>query len=203
MKFDVFYADPPWVFRPWAEGGGTGRLPQDKYPTLNRKALIEMGELIKPLRKPNSVLFLWGVWRDLPLVLDVMEAWGFTYKTNAFVWVKRKNNKYQWGTGYYTRANTEFVLLGTRGKMVRQSKAVHEIIEQERTGHSQKPWDVYDKMEQLYPQEMYPDRLELFANSRTADRANEWGFLPIGLEVTGNDIRDDLRSLQDGDDKAR
>jgi N6-adenosine-specific RNA methylase IME4 len=106
MKFDVFYADPPWIFKPWAEGGGTGRLPQDKYPTLNRKALIEMGELIKPLRKPNSVLFLWGVWRDLPLVLDVMEAWGFTYKTNAFVWVKRKNNKYQWGTGYYTRANT-------------------------------------------------------------------------------------------------
>jgi N6-adenosine-specific RNA methylase IME4 len=202
MKFDVFLADPPWIFKPWAEGGGTGRLPQDKYPTLNRKALIELGELIKPLRKPNSVLFLWGVWRDLPLVLDVMEAWGFKYKTNAFVWVKRKNGKYQWGTGYYTRANTEFVLLGTHGKMVRQSKSVHEIVEQERTGHSQKPWEVYHKIEALYPREMYPERLELFASDHSAPMARKHGYLPLGLDVTGNDIRGDLGRLADGDDKA-
>ncbi len=195
MKFDIIYADPPWSFKPWKKEGGSGRLPDDKYPCMKPKELASLGELVQQISKPNSVLMMWGVWRSLPTCLDVMEAWGFKYKTNAFVWVKMKNGKPQWGTGYYTRANTEFVLLGTRGRVVRSSKGVHELISRERTVHSRKPGVVYARMDALY--EAQEDRVELFASDYSAGLAREYGFLPLGMEVTGNDIRVDLQEVID------
>ena len=195
-QFDIIYADPPWSFKPWKKEGGSGRLPQDKYPCLSLRELAKMGKLVQQISKPNSVLMMWGVWRSLPQILNIMEDWGFKYKTNAFVWVKMKNGKPQWGTGYYTRANTEFVLLGTRGRLPRSSRGVHEIIMEERTVHSRKPEITYFKMDELY--EEYRDRVELFASSYSAGIARTYDFLPLGLEVTGNDIRADLEEIIDG-----
>jgi site-specific DNA-methyltransferase (adenine-specific) len=198
VKFDIIYADPPWTFKPWTEDGGTGRLPDDKYPCLSLQELANMGNLVKQIAKPNSVLLMWGVWRDLPGCLKVMDAWGFKYKTNAFVWVKtaKKDGKYMWGTGYYTRSNTEFVLLGTRGSVLpRSSKGVHEIIAAPRGEHSRKPWQIYDRMNELYSPFTYRDRIELFASEWSAGLAVPAYFIPIGIEVTGNDIRQDLEDI--------
>jgi N6-adenosine-specific RNA methylase IME4 len=89
-----------------------------------------------------------------------MEAWGFTYKTVAFVWVKTtKAGTPATGMGFWTRSNAEIVLLGTRGHPKRLAKNVGQIILAPRGEHSVKPEEVQDRIEALVP----GPYLELFA----------------------------------------
>ena len=65
----------------------------------------------------NSWLFLWTTYPQIQNGLDVMEAWGFKFRTVAFTWIKKTVNMKDFvGMGYYTRANPEIVLLGRKGK---------------------------------------------------------------------------------------
>lgn len=105
-----------------------------------------------------------------------MEAWGFQYKTAAFVWVKKtKNGANFWGMGQYTRANAEVCLLGvTKGfKAGQQVQAhnVHQIVEAPFQGHSRKPDEVRQRIVQLLGD---VPRIELFARER-ADGWDAWG----------------------------
>ncbi len=57
---------------------------------------------------------MWATFPNIGEAIKVMEAWEFTYKTAAFVWVKknaRSGGNYM-GLGAYTRANAEVCLLG-------------------------------------------------------------------------------------------
>ena len=47
---------------------------------------------VADLAAPDSALFLWATFPQLPEALRLIEAWGFTYKSVAFVWLK-KNKK--------------------------------------------------------------------------------------------------------------
>lgn len=105
-----------------------------------------------------------------------MEAWGFQYKTAAFVWVKKTcGGANFWGMGAYTRANAEICLLGVTpgfkaGKMVRAHN-VHQIIEAPFEGHSKKPDEARQRIVQLLGD---VPRIELFARER-ADGWDAWG----------------------------
>lgn len=82
------------------------------------------------LAADDCVLFL---WTTIPLLHDcfsVMRAWGFSYKTVAFVWIKqnRKSDSLFWGMGHWTRANAEFCMLATKGHPKRRSAGVHQVI---------------------------------------------------------------------------
>lgn len=106
-----------------------------------------------------------------------MEAWGFRYKTAAFVWVKtnRKNGGKFWGMGAYTRANAEVCLLGVTpdfkaGQMVKDH-AVHQIIEAPFEGHSRKPDETRRRIVALLGD---VPRIELFARQR-AEGWDCWG----------------------------
>ena len=59
-----------------------------------------------------------------------MDAWGFSFKTVAFVWVKlnRKADSLFTGMGYWTRANAEVCLLATRGHPKRVCRNIHQVI---------------------------------------------------------------------------
>ena len=109
----------------------------------------------------------------LPDALLLIDAWGFTYKTVGFVWVKtnRKASTLFMGLGYHTRQNAELCLLATRGKPKRLSGGVHQIIMSPRREHSRKPDEIYERIEALYP----GPYLEIF--SRT-DREgwDAWGY---------------------------
>lgn len=107
----------------------------------------------------------------LPQALDLMEAWGFAFKTVVFNWVKLNksgetkrvaDDPFFTGLGYWTRANPELCLLGTRGKPRRQLKAVRRLVVSERREHSRKPDEIYDRIEQLVD----GPYLELFARER-------------------------------------
>lgn len=96
------------------------------------------------------MLFLWVTdWLPLWTREAVIEAWEFTFKTKAFVWVKttRDGSCFPMGTGYYTRANPEDCLLTTRGRSQRLSRKVKKLIIAPRRAHSQRPDEIYERIE--------------------------------------------------------
>jgi N6-adenosine-specific RNA methylase IME4 len=96
------------------------------------------------------------------------------------------------GLGSWVNGNAEIVLLGKRGRgCPRQSKSVKQIVFAPRGAHSAKPEEVRLRINQLFGSDV--PGLELFARP---PKVKNW--LKLGLEVTNNDIREDLRRVADG-----
>ena len=132
------------------------------------------------LADKNCALFMWLTFPCLYEALDVSKAWGFQYKTVAFVWVKqnRKSNGLFWGMGYWTRANAELCILATRGQPKRISPRVHQIIISHVEQHSKKPDEARDRIIALMGD---IPRIELFARQATK-----------GWDVWGNEVNSDI-----------
>ena len=89
-KYSIIYADPPWAYRTYSKKG-QGRSAESHYPTMcieDIKAL-PVGELAAK----DCALFLWITFPCLCEALEVLTAWGFSYKTVAFVWVKQNRKE--------------------------------------------------------------------------------------------------------------
>ena len=130
-------------------------------------------EQIKGINVPsddNAMLFLWTTAPMLKKALDVMDTWGFSYRTCA-VW-----DKELFGTGFYFRGQHEILLLGKKGefKAPEQENRNSSIIREKRGEHSKKPGIVYEIIERMYPKERY---LELFARSKR-NGWESWGNEP-------------------------
>lgn len=146
-KYGVIYADPPWTFKVWS-GEGKDRAAENHYPTMTQAEIEALP--VGDLAADDCALFLWAVWPQLPEALAVIEAWGFTYKTCAFVWAKstKDGERFATGMGYWTRANSEVCLLATRGSPKRLNADVHQIVSP-RTEHSRKPDEVPERIVRL------------------------------------------------------
>lgn len=125
----------------------------------------------------GSVCFMWATFPNIVEAVKVMEAWGFTYKTAAFVWVKknRKNGGNFMGMGAYTRANAEVCLLGVTPEFSAKNQIrahnIHQIIEAPFEGHSKKPDETRRRIVDLLGD---VPRIELFARQR-AEGWDAWG----------------------------
>ena len=129
---------------------------------------------VNELASENAVLFMWATFPNLPLALDAIKAWGFTYKTCAFTWLKqnKKSSGLFWGMGYYTRSNAEVCLLATKGKpLPRMSHSVHSAIVSPIEEHSKKPDEARNRIVDLFGD---LPRIELFARQH-ADGWECWG----------------------------
>src|ERR1700756_3428598 len=84
-KFGAIYADPPWSFRNWS-AKGTGRNAVSHYDCLDFAALAHLP--ISDFAANDCVLFLWATDPLLPRAIELIQAWGFEFKTVAFYWVK-------------------------------------------------------------------------------------------------------------------
>lgn len=169
-KYNVIYADPPWKYKTWTEGGGTA---EKHYPTMKLDDIIKMKDTIEKISDNNCILFLWVTFPCLLEGLKVMKEWGFTYKTCGFNWVKRnkKSNTFFFGMGYWTRANSELCLIGTKGTIKRKSNKVFQIVDTPIEEHSKKPDVVRDRIVELVGD---IPRIELFAR-QTANNWDCWG----------------------------
>ena len=169
-KYNVIYADPPWKYKTWTEGGGTA---EKHYPTMKLDDIIKMKDTIEKISDNNCILFLWVTFPCLLEGLKVMKEWGFTYKTCGFNWVKRnkKSNTFFFGMGYWTRANSELCLIGTKGTIKRKSNKVFQIVDTPKEEHSKKPDVVRDRIVELVGD---IPRIELFAR-QTANNWDCWG----------------------------
>lgn len=106
--------------------------------------------------------------------LEVMEAWGFKYKSIAFQWIKlnRSGNGKFFGLGRWTRGNTEPCLLAVKGKPSRKSNSVSQLIEYPLGKHSAKPPITRDKIKELMGEDA--KCIELFARN-DIDGWDCWG----------------------------
>lgn len=125
------------------------------------------------LADTDCTLFMWTTIPFLKQSFQVIEAWGFEYKTVAFVWIKqnRKADTLFWGTGYWTRANSELCLLATRGNPKRESASVHQVIVSHIEKHSKKPDEARRRIIELMGD---VPRIELFAREKY-DGWDAWG----------------------------
>ncbi len=166
-RFGAIVADPPWTFKTYSERG-KGRSAERHYSCMTLEAIkaLPVGEIAAK----DCALFLWTTNPMLPMALDVIRAWGFEYKTVAFVWVKQNGSGDGWhfGMGYWTRANPELCLLATRGAPKRLAKNVRQLVVAPVAEHSRKPPEVLHRIKQL----VSGPYLEMFARD---DGFTKWG----------------------------
>lgn len=172
-KYQVIYADPPWAYRVWSKKG-SGRSAESHYPTMSMEEIENLP--VWELADENCALFLWITFPLLQEIWRVVKAWGFTYKTVAFVWIKqnKKADSLFWGMGYWTRANAEICILATKGSPKRYSRRVHQVLITHIEEHSKKPEEARNRIEQLMGD---VPRVELFARRETP-----------GWDVWGNEV---------------
>jgi len=176
-KFDVILADPPWEYSAWQDAPKKWRgiAASTHYETMKLEDIKNLP--VQTLCKEDCTLFLWATCPNIPFALEVIKAWGFTYKTVAFVWIKenRKSKGLFLGCGHYTRANAELCLLATKGHPKKMSSSVRQVIMSPVREHSRKPDEQYDRIGQLFS----GDKLELFARYQRGD------WFSWGKEVKG------------------
>jgi N6-adenosine-specific RNA methylase IME4 len=171
-SFSTILADPPWRFT-----NRTGKMAPEhrrllRYRTMTMEEIASLP--VAQIAAPVAHLYLWVPNALLPWGLQVMDAWGFDYKSNL-IWHKlRKDGGSDGrGVGFYFRNVTEMLLFGIRGKNARTlapgRRQVNYIGSQKRE-HSKKPDEQYDIIEACSP----GPYLELFARG-ARPRWTVWG----------------------------
>lgn len=199
--FKVILADPPWQFNSlWGgrpkqtEAGYGSRAIDAHYDTMSIDDICALP--VANVAAPDCVLFMWTCWPVLQKSFSVIDAWGFTYKTCGFSWMKADpyrlfaDDKTPFaGMGYWTRANTEPCLLATRGKPKRRAKDVRQGIIAPRREHSRKPDEIHGRIERL----VAGPYLELFS------RRERPGWISWGDQTTKFNVdRDPMSPLPVG-----
>jgi N6-adenosine-specific RNA methylase IME4 len=171
QAFGTVLADPPWRF-----ANRTGKMAPEhrrltRYPTLTLQDIKALP--LNAFVQPDSHLYLWVPNALLQEGLEVMQSWGFTYKTNL-VWykVRRDGGPDKRGVGFYFRNVTELVLFGVRGSLrtLAPGRRQANIMVSRKREHSRKPDDLYDLIEQCSP----GPYLELFARHHRPGWS-QWG----------------------------
>jgi site-specific DNA-methyltransferase (adenine-specific) len=183
-KYQIIYADPAWSY---SDQGCQGTMANHyKGMKLEDIKKLPVGGV---LADKNCVLFMWATYPMLKEALEVIEAWGFTYKSIAFQWIKlnKKNGQPFYGLGRWTRGNTEPCLLATKGRPKRISSSVFQLIQSPLTRHSAKPPIVREKIVELMGD---LPRIELFARKEdTLFQTKDWK----GWDVWGNESGSDIK----------
>lgn len=182
MKYSVIYADPPWEYDRKIGSG----IAADHYPTLTIRELKNLP--VREIAGQDCILFLWTTFPQLKEALELMESWGFQYKTCAFNWVKRnrKSDSFYFGMGFWTRSCSEVCLLGTKGHPHRVSRSVKQVCDARVMEHSRKPDEIRERIVTLCGDVA---RIELFARKRAV------GWDALGNEIDGMDIREALKDV--------
>ena len=171
-KFATVLADPPWQFQ-----NRTGKMaPEHKrlsrYPTLSLQEIKDMP--VEAIVEDTAHLYLWVPNALLAEGLQVMDHWGFTYKTNL-IWykIRKDGGPDRRGVGFYFRNVTEVILFGVRGKNARTlqpGRSQENIISTQKREHSRKPDEQYEIIESC----SWGPRIELFARG-PRDGWVSWG----------------------------
>ena len=187
-KYSVIYADPPWDY------GGKMQYDKSSIKTINtgfeknvfisaanfKYPTVKLNDLkmleVQSITEDDCILFMWTTGPQMSNSIELGEAWGFEYKTVAFVWDKQVHNP-----GRYTLSQTEFVLAFKKGKFPtpRGARNVRQLVSVHRGEHSEKPEIVIDGITKMFPEQ---NKIELFA------RRNYFGWDNWGLEIPDEKI---------------
>lgn len=148
--FPVIYADPPWQYEhPISDS----RRIENQYPTMTIEDICNLP--VNDIATDDAVIFLWATTPMLKKGFQVLDAWGFEYRT-CMVWVKPSI-----GPGHWVRNRHELLLIGVKGNIPtpKGEDKPDSVIEAPRQEHSKKPEIVYDIIEKMYPE---LEKVELF-----------------------------------------
>ncbi len=197
-RYATILADPPWQFQ-----NRTGKMaPEHKrllrYPTMEMQEILQLP--IGRLAAAQSHLYLWVPNALLAEGLEVMRAWGFTYKTNL-VWykVRKDGGPDGRGVGFYFRNVTELVLFGVRGSMrtLKPGRTQVNLFSTRKREHSRKPDEIYQLIEACSP----GPYLELFARF-PQEGWSQWGNEDVeensiyGVAMRNGHADDQMRLLE-------
>ena len=180
-KYDIIYADPPWHYNGKMQFDKSGKAADQidldknifisaaefKYPTVKTSELKKLP--IHEIASDDALLFMWTTNPHLDQAIELGTAWGFDYKTVAFVWDKMVHNP-----GQYTLSNVEMVLVFKRGRIPkpRGARNVQQLVRSPRRAHSQKPDEIVHLIERMFPTQ---SKIELFARARF-ENWDAWGL---------------------------
>ena len=200
-KYQVIYADPPWDYGGKMQYDKTTIKDENigfekkiflssasfKYPTVKLKQLKTLE--VNSITADDCILFMWTTGPQMANSIELGKAWGFEYKTIAFVWDKMVHNP-----GRYTLSQTEFVLAFKKGRFPqpRGARNIRQMVTIHRGAHSVKPVEIIDGITKMFP---YQDKIELFA------RNNYIGWDNWGLEIPDEKI--DIKTAGELDKKIR
>lgn len=185
-KYQIIYADPPWSYyndSTTKSNCTTVRgMRRPPYNVMSSKEIIKLP--VKKIADDNCLLFIWTTDYHLKKCLDVIQMWGFEYKTVGFAWAKKnkKGNPICFMGAYTMKSGIELCLLATKGKEVHKLVKKHNIralIESERQAHSVKPDEVRKRIVELMGD---LPRIELFAREKVE-----------GWDVWGNEVESDIK----------
>ena len=159
-KYNLIYCDPPWKYD---FSNTSNREIENHYPTMSIEDL-------KNLSIPSDadcICYMWATAPKLPNALELLDSWGFKYKTHS-IWDKQKI-----GMGYWFRGQHELLLVGVKGSMSppEPSDRISSIYSESRTKHSKKPNFFYSYLNETFPNLL---KVELFARGQVEGFDN-WG----------------------------
>lgn len=187
LKFGVIYIDPPWTFETYSEEGKK-KSPEQHYPTMTLDDIAGLDIHAAPI----CTMFLWTTVPHLLNAGEIMQGWGFEYKSAIF-W-----NKVNPGTGYWSRNLIEVLLIGTKGDVPKPTPETQfdQLYTITKKQHSEKPFQIADAIHKLYPT---VPKIEMFAR-KVADRGDTWFYWgnEIGEEIVQGKPRSEAKPNGNG-----
>ncbi len=194
-KYQIIYADPPWDY------GGKMQFDKSakkdinvgwtrdifisaanfKYPTVKTKDLMKIP--VSRICDDDCLLFMWVTNPHLQQGIELAQAWGFEYKTVAFIWDKMNHNP-----GQYTLSNCELCLVFKHGRIPkpRGARNIQQLVHVERGAHSVKPDIIRENIEKMFPTQK---KIELFARQKS-EGWDVWGLDVREEKAYSNEIND-------------
>jgi N6-adenosine-specific RNA methylase IME4 len=165
-KYQVTVADPPWQYKNKKTGGSMKSGSAAKYPTMPLNEICDLP--VPDICERDAILFLWGTTPLPRHSLEVMDAWGFRFKTKIY-WVKPRL-----GMGFWFRGAVEECLVGTRGKVKAFRSSKPNVIFAAAREHSKKPEEFFGLIEPELTRFDLSSKIELFARGRRSGW-DAWG----------------------------
>lgn len=168
-KYKIIYANPPWKYNTYSAKGQNKKSAKSHFHCMEKEDIVKIP--VSKICADDCILFLWVTFPCLKDGLELIEKWGFEYKTCAFNWVKKNKHKDSLftGLGFWTRSNSEICLLATRGRPKRIDKSVHQVIYSKIREYGQKPDEAREKIVKLCGD---IPMIELFAK----EQVNGWDY---------------------------
>jgi N6-adenosine-specific RNA methylase IME4 len=170
-SYSIIYADPPWSFKTFSVVGKELSADQH-YPVMETEKIADLmvnGRHITEIAEKDACLFLWCTSSNVPFALNVMNAWGFTFKT-TLTWDKMRP-----GTGYIALNEHETILYGTRGDWAMPEWKPRSVFHYPRGEHSAKPPEIREAIDRMFPKYPKHQKLELFCREYVPDWTT-WGY---------------------------
>lgn len=180
-SYSIIYADPPWDYGGKMQFDKSSKSSEKmdfsknifissanfKYPTVKLSVLKKIP--VAEIADEDCLLFMWVTNPHLEQGIELGKAWGFDYRTVAFVWDKMVHNP-----GQYTMSYCELCLVFKKGRIPRPRGArnIKQLVRVPRREHSEKPVEVQKGIEEMFPTQK---KIELFARKKS-DGWDVWGL---------------------------